>query len=51
MAVGDAVVDTQPARSGVTVAENRDLVPFDELMRQLEERRALEYMRKRELEQ
>ena len=51
MAVGDAVVDTQPARSGVTVTENRDLVPFDELMRQLEERRALEYMRKRELEQ
>ena len=51
MAVGDAVVDTQPTRSGVTVTENRDLVPFDELMRQLEERRALEYTRKRELEQ
>ena len=42
--------ETHPGRAGVSVEENHELVPFRELMRQLEERRALEYTQKRELE-
>lgn len=42
--------ETHPGRAGVSVEENHELVPFRELMRQLEERKALEYTQKRELE-
>ncbi|QPK83122.1 MMPL family transporter [Corynebacterium qintianiae] len=35
IAIGDAVVDTHPVRGGVTVDENRDLIPFHELMQRL----------------
>ncbi|CAM3125135.1 MMPL family transporter [Corynebacterium gottingense] len=42
--------ETHPGRAGVSVEENHELVPFRELMRQLEERKALEYIQKRELE-
>ena len=42
--------ETHPGRAGVSVDENHELVPFRELMRQLEERKALEYTQKRELE-
>ena len=38
--IEEAVVDTQPYRSGVTVAEDTTLVPFGELVRQLDEREA-----------
>ena len=42
--------ETHPGRAGVSVEENHELIPFRELMRQLEERKALEYTQKRELE-
>ena len=44
------VPDTQPGRAGVSVSEDASLVPFAELMRDLEERRALEQLKKKELE-
>lgn len=40
--IEETVVDTQPYRSGVTVNEDANLVPFDELVRQLNERKAIE---------
>ena len=42
--------DSSPARAGRTVNEDADLVPFTELMQELEARRALEQLKKRELE-
>ncbi|MCP1387559.1 MMPL family transporter [Corynebacterium sp. TA-R-1] len=53
VAIGEMVVDTQPYRSGVSVDEDSSLVPFDQLMRELEQRRrreALEQLKKPELE-
>jgi len=44
------VPDTQPGRAGVSVSEDASLVPFQQLMRDLEERRALEQLKKKELE-
>ena len=44
------VPDTQPGRAGVSVSEDASLVPFQQLMRDLEERRALEHLKKKELE-
>ena len=47
------VPDTQPGRAGVSVAEDASLVPFEQLMRELEERRArqaIEQLKKKELE-
>ena len=44
------VVDTRPGRAGVTVEENASLVPFADLMRDLDQRRALEQLKKKELE-
>ena len=47
------VPDTQPGRAGVSVSEDASLVPFTQLMRDLEERRArqaLEQLKKKELE-
>ena len=43
------VPDTQPGRAGVSVSEDASLVPFQQLMRDLEERRALEQLKKKEL--
>ncbi|MDK8364088.1 MMPL family transporter [Corynebacterium sp. UMB10119B.1] len=43
-------LDPSPARAGRTVNENANLVPFTELMQELEARRALEQLKKRELE-
>ena len=40
--IEETVVDTQPYRSGVTVAEDATLVPFGELVRQLDERETRE---------
>ena len=55
--IEQAVVDDQPGRAGVSVAENASLVPFSELMRELDERggrdgrrAALEQLKKKELE-
>ena len=48
--IGDMVVDTRPGRAGVTVEEKTSLVPFSELMRDLDQRRALEQLKKKELE-
>ena len=36
--IEDTVVDAQPYRSGVSVGENSQLVPFSQLMRDLQER-------------
>ena len=44
------VPDIQPGRAGVSVSEDASLVPFQQLMRDLEERRALEQLKKKELE-
>ena len=47
------VVDTQPYRSGVSVDEDRSLVPFDELKRRIEDQErheALSQLKKKELE-
>ncbi len=44
------VVDTLPGRAGVSVEEDATLVPFSELMRDIEQRRALEQLKKKELE-
>ncbi|PLA27404.1 MMPL family transporter [Corynebacterium coyleae] len=44
------VVDTLPGRAGVSVEEDASLVPFSELMRDIEQRRALEQLKKKELE-
>ena len=44
------VPDTQPGRAGVSVSEDASLVPFQQLMRDLEERRALEQLKRKELE-
>ncbi|OEY24199.1 RND transporter [Corynebacterium sp. BCW_4722] len=52
-AVADMVVDTQPYRSGVSVEEDTTLVPFDELIRRIDERNrrdALGQLKKKELE-
>ncbi|OIR46216.1 MMPL family transporter [Corynebacterium sp. NML130628] len=43
-------LDPSPARAGRTVNEDADLIPFTELMQELETRRALEQLKKRELE-
>ena len=43
--IEETVVDTQPYRSGVTVAEDATLVPFGELVRQLDERETRETRR------
>ena len=51
--ISDMVPDTQPGRAGVSVSEDASLVPFTQLMRDLEERRArqaLEQLKKKELE-
>lgn len=51
--ITDMVPDTQPGRAGVSVSEDASLVPFTQLMRDLEERRArqaLEQLKKKELE-
>ena len=44
------VVDTRPGRAGVTVEEDATLVSFADLMRDLDQRRALEQLKKKELE-
>lgn len=38
VAIDDMVIDSQPYRSGVTVDDDENLVPFEELMRRLEQR-------------
>ena len=38
VAIDDVVVDTQPYRSGVSVDDDKNLVPFEELVRRLEQR-------------
>lgn len=51
--ITEMVPDTQPGRAGVSVSEDANLVPFTQLMRDLEERRArqaLEQLKKKELE-
>ena len=51
--IAHMVPDTQPGRAGVSVSEDASLVPFTQLMRDLEERRArqaLEQLKKKELE-
>ena len=51
--ITEMVPDTQPGRAGVSVSEDASLVPFTQLMRDLEERRArqaLEQLKKKELE-
>ena len=51
--ITEMVPDTQPGRAGVSVSEDASLVPFAQLMRDLEERRArqaLEQLKKKELE-
>ena len=35
IAVADTVVDNQPARGGRSVEDNRELIPFQELMKRL----------------
>ncbi|MEX3504336.1 MMPL family transporter [Corynebacterium sp. LK2510] len=45
MPISDMVVDTVPVRGGVSVAENDDLVPFDELMRRIDARNGRELER------
>ena len=51
--ITEMVPDTQPGRAGVSVSEDASLVPFTQLMRDLEERQArqaLEQLKKKELE-
>ena len=48
--ISQVVPDTQPGRAGVSVTENTSLVPFSDLMRDLEQRRAIEQLKKKELE-
>lgn len=48
--IANMVPDTQPGRAGVSVTENASLVPFSDLMRDLEQRRAIEQLKKKELE-
>jgi len=51
--ISHMVPDTQPGRAGVSVSEDASLVPFTQLMRDLEERQArqaLEQLKKKELE-